>query len=658
MNSLKKPIQVLYLEDRARDAELSICELRRAGFDPQWKRVQTEADFLAEIKNSPDVILSDYSLPQFNGLEAVRLLRESGLNIPFILISGTMGEDAAVEAMQHGATDYLRKDRIARLGIAVERALEQKLLRDEHNLAEEARAVSESRYRTLFECAPDGIVIADSAGRYIDANPAMCRMMGYSRDEMLALDACEIVAPAHPADVPITDAALAAIQGATESHPEWRLRRKDGSTFPAEVVVTPMPNGNPMSMIRDITERKRVERELEKTRDLALESARIKSEFLANMSHEIRTPMNGIIGMTELVLETELDRGQRESLTMVQSSAHCLLSLINDILDFSKIEAGKLEFESIAFNLRHCLGGMLKPFHIRATKKGLALATGFPAELPDDLIGDPLRLRQILINLIDNAIKFTERGSVTLRVEAESATEVEECLHFSVADTGSGIPAEKRALIFEAFTQADGTTTRTHGGTGLGLAIASQLVQRMGGRIWTEHPANGGTTFHFTARFGVGQASRLPEKVEPAARLPDATHTDSFLRILLAESNVINRAMATALLETRGHSLVHAANGREAVEAAAREPFDLIFMDVQMPEMDGLEATQQIREAERATGRHTPIAAMTAHAMADDRERCLAAGMDHYISKPVGIAALLALFTRIAAAPLESEAIP
>ena len=403
--------------------------------------------------------------------------------------------------------------------------------------------------------------------------------------------------------------------------------------------------------------------EIEELLRQSKEISRLKSEFLANMSHEIRTPMNGVIGMTQLALNTALDDEQREYISTVRDSAESLLVVINDILDFSKIEAGKLELAHEPFNLRKCVSDAMLGFSWKAREKKLELTHEVSRDIPQFLTGDADRLRQIILNLVANAMKFTAGGSVALTVTLVASSHAtgqtpKHMLHFSVRDTGCGIPRDKQSLIFEAFAQADGSATRRQGGTGLGLAICSKLVQLLDGRIWVESTPGLGSTFSFTAAFLGGGQAKLPG-LEGALPASDAGSTEPAqpLHILLAEDNIVNQRLAERAIRKMGHSLMVVDDGAKAVRAVAEQQFDLILMDLQMPEMGGLEATTVIRDAERhaaqagGSPQHIPIVAMTAHAMSGDREICLRAGMDDYLSKPIHLPVLYELINRVRPRP-------
>ena len=645
--------------------------------------------------------------------------------------------------------------------------------------AENELRQSEARYRGIFENAVEGMFQTTPDGHYINANPALARIYGYDAPESLIRGLTDIRGKLYVDPSRRDEFASLLQKDNTVSGFESQIYRSDGKTIWIAESARAVRDSNGALIyyegsVQDISGRKHDEEELQRAKLAAELGAQAKSEFLANMSHELRTPMNGIMGMTELALDTSLSPEQREYLLIVRDSADSLLELLNEILDFSKIEAGKWELEDAAFSLRDELSMALKALSIRANRKGLELVCDIPSTVPDALSGDFGRLRQILVNLIGNAIKFTERGEIVLSVRNEKQSEDDVFLHFMVTDTGVGIPADKLRMIFDPFTQADSSTTRRYGGTGLGLAICARLVALMDGQIWVESEVGKGSTFHYIVRLTTRAAVPQPgdwlllkglrvlvvddnessrnslvqqlmnhgiqptlvngSESGPAAlavlqhaaskRVPfplilldahmpvdegfelassilldplasgtaivmltsgsqpadaarcrelgvasylnkpikesdllnaicSALHLSEkkelmdvspapttelrhiSLRILLAEDNAVNRLLALRILEKQGHTVVTANDGVEAVAEFSRDSFAIILMDIQMPGLDGLAATAIIREKEAGTGTHTPIVALTAHAMEDDRKRCLSAGMDGYLSKPI-----------------------
>jgi PAS domain S-box-containing protein len=496
--------------------------------------------------------------------------------------------------------------------------------------------LAEARYRMLLDqmTAVVFMVALDKGIGEAYVSPQIEAMLGFTRAEWLE-DPIRWYRQIHPEDKErwSIEAAQFFLTG-EPLHSVYRVIARDGRVvwFQCEAKMVRRKDGRPWFIHGvgfDVTEIKVAQQSLETLLETAQAAVRTKNEFLANMSHEIRTPINGIMGMTQLALDTQLTPEQTAYLRTVSGSADSLLEIVNDILDFSKIESHKMELEIAEFDPRQCIEEAMRQLAIRGREKGLEMTSHVADALPARLLGDAHRLRQVLTQVVGNAIKFTGTGEVALRVEEEAGPPDQVRLHFQVRDTGIGISREKRETIFAPFYQADGSSTRKHGGTGLGLTIASRLVQLMDGRLWVESELGAGSTFHFSAGFGAAAAPS-----EPAGAAVQH-ETQRALRILVVEDNPVNRKVAVGILQKRGHLVQTAENGLEALRALETGPFDVVLMDIQMPEMDGLQATAAIREMEGTSGAHLPIVAMTAHAMKGDREICLAAGMDAYLTKPI-----------------------
>ena len=733
----------------------------------------------------------------------LRLITEPILHLAQVAAKVTAKEDYALRALPRGEDEVgaligsfnQMLERIQERDAALQGAKSELELRvqartqelqlevNERMRAEETLSDERKILRALIDNVPDFMYVKDTDCRFLVANLAVARQMGGTTpEELLGKNDFDFY-PRELASVFYEDEQRVIRSGQAEVNREETGVDSHGSV--SQVMTTQVPlrdkNGRVTGLVgigRDITHLKKVQGEMQKAREAAEAASQAKSEFLANMSHEIRTPLNGVMGMTDLALGTDLTAEQREYLETVKMSGDSLLTVINDILDFSKIEAGKIDLEALDFNLRDSLESTLKALAVRADEKGLELLCEVAPEVPEVVRGDSSRLRQIVVNLVGNAIKFTDSGEIAVKVQAE-AREGPDCVcHFTVADTGVGIPENKRELIFKPFSQADTSTTRKYGGTGLGLTISTRLAEMMGGKIWVESEVGRGSQFHFTVRLGAADAKEIklgtvappellrgvkvlvvddnrtnrrilegmllrwhmkPTSVDCAAAalaqlfaaleagepypliltdmhmpemdgfalieqirhrpelsaatimmltsaghrgdaarcqdlgvsayllkpirqselreavarvlgareqdgaiplvtrfsLQDAREPDAYLRVLLAEDNLVNQRLAVRLLEKRGHRVAVADNGLEALLALEKDSYDLVLMDVQMPEMDGLEATAVIRQKEKGTGLHQAVVALTAHAMKGDREKCLAVGMDGYLTKPI-----------------------
>ena len=652
---MKHNLKILVIEDVISDFRLLERTLRLEGLADACRQVDSDAALDKALHAPWDVVLSDFTVPGMDCRGNLKRIKARCPGLPVLLVSGSLGEEMAVELLRLGFSDFILKDRLARLPDAILRAVAEAREHSARLAAEAALKESETKYRLLADNAADFIFWIGPDGHFIYASPACEKMSGHGPAEFLA-DPDLMLRLIHPDDRQAYLRCCAAGAGDEGTELEFRLMRKDGRMRWIAHRSRPMYDAEGEAMgwrgtQIDITEKKALACELDQhrhhlenlvaNRTVELEAARAaadaanlaKSAFLANMSHEIRTPMNAIMGLAHLLGRDGATALQRDRLGKMDAAARHLLSIINDVLDLSKIEAGRLDLEHENFALSAVLDHVRSMVADTARTKGLAVvvdAEGVPAWLR----GDITRLRQALLNYAGNAVKFTAHGSVTLRVRVLRDEDEGLLLRFEVQDTGIGVAADKLPELFQAFSQADVSTTRKYGGTGLGLAITRHLADMMGGETGASSLPGQGSTFWFTARLQRGHGAMPVESTdggEDAESRLRRLHGGA--RLLLAEDHPINREVALELLHGVGLAVDTAENGRMAVAMADARPYDLVLMDVQMPEMDGLEATRVLRA--RPAHAHLPILAMTANAYEEDRRRCMAAGMNDFVAKPV-----------------------
>lgn len=623
-----KSRRVLIVEDLPDDAELTVRALRHGGLDLTYERVDTpEAMGAALAQGTWDLVIADYSMPRFNGLAALKMLRDTGIDLPFILVSGTVGEDVAVEAMKGGADDYVLKSNLARLPLAAERELRDSEVRVERNRAE-------ARYRSLVDRVPVGLFRISPAGDILEFNPALIDMLGFQDgDSLKKADVAELwLQPQERARFE----AVIEREGVVKNF-EMEMRRRDGSVIWCEQSARAVYDaagkvGHWEGVLVDVTSRKLAEEEAnrarDRVRDLALETARLRSDFLASMSHEIRTPLTGIIGTGELLSRSDLTPEQRRLTEIIRSSGELLLTVVNDILDFSKLAAGKVVLEKLDFDLVELTETLVDSFAATARAKGIELALHTDIHMPTGLRGDQSRLRQILNNLVANAIKFTERGEVTVRATRAEDTAGDVLVRFEVVDTGIGIPLAAQARLFQPFVQAEGSTSRRFGGTGLGLVIAAKLTEQMGGEIGFESEPGKGSNFHFTARFEKGS-----EIVRPWMA---ATEVPCFngIRAIVVNDSSASRQVISEYLTPWGIENAAVSSAAEALEMLQREPAGdekqiVVLIDEQTPDMAALRLARAVKDHSKIKPRKVIMFS------AEDGPRSAGEAVDAWITKPV-----------------------
>ncbi len=526
----------------------------------------------------------------------------------------------------------------------------------ERKKAEKALRESETKYRMLHEQASEGIVLMDADARILDANPRALELLEYGAEEIRKIRYEDLL---HPEEVEFAPVRLPSVLAGETVRIERLLRKKNGDYVSFDVSARLIGDNVVQLMLRDMTERKRIEEELRRSRDIAEEANRAKGDFVARVSHEIRNPLSGILGMTDLVMKTALADDQREYLGMIRDAAGSLLTIINDLLDFSKIEAGKLDLRPVDFDIHETLSKIMKGFSVRAEAKGIELKMRIAANVPAFINGDPLRLTQVVRNFLDNAVKFTDAGGVSMDVKRIERPGEAVKLLFQIRDTGSGIAGEDLPKLFQSFSQVGQSNRKRRQGTGLGLSISKQLVEMMNGTVWVESKVGKGATFYFTAVFKPMDRTALPASGEKSDEAAKVFAVSRKLKILLAEDNVVNRTFLSHFIRDAGHEVAVAVNGLEVLEKLEQERFDVVVMDVQMPEMDGVEATKRIRRShESRLDPDVPIIALTAYAMKEDKERFLAAGMNACVSKPVNMEELFKVIRKAAGERSSGEAPP